>query len=371
MYSLKHGIIFFAFAVSVSLADVGKDALVATELLNQADLDSAWQVQLPLKAGEKLESLYVFEGYLYVMTNQNYFFCIDRSNGSVRSMVQMAMPGLPIQPPIHFENKSIFLIGQELKFFNPATGTIERTVRLRQLGGNYGGIARNTKSAYVCGTDHRLYVFNIEKGVLTFMASADNDSVIYSVIASDTMAWFGTRAGNIIAMKADSAQKMWQYNLTGPMVAPLEKDGEFIYAAGLDTKLYKIQSDNGQEAWKKPFFVGDKVEKPLMMGKTCVYVYAAGTGLYAVNKESGSEIWNLPKGDTVLAESETLAYVYVKPGVMMVMDNVSGKEIVSINTAGVSLFVSNMTDSSIYLANPQGLVLAAAVTKNSEPVITK
>lgn len=369
MWGSKCGIVFVILATSGSLA-AGRDALVAAELLNQAGLKSVWQVQLPINAGEKLENLYVFEGYLYAMTSRNFFFCIDRSTGSVRSMMQMATPGLPIRPPIHFENKSVFLIGQELKFFNPVTGVIERVVRLKQLSGNYGGIARNSKNVYVCGADSRLYVFNAEKGVMTFMASADNDSVIYSVIASDTTAWFGTRAGNIIAMRADSAERIWQYNLTGSMVVPPAMDGEFIYAAGLDTKMVKIRSDDGQEAWKNPFFVGDKVEKPLTIGKTCVYVYAAGSGLYAVNKDSGIAAWNLPKGYAVLAENQSLAYVYVKPGVLMVMDNALGKEQVSINIAAISLFACNMTDSSLYLANSEGQIQAAAI-KGSESVSVK
>lgn len=369
MFFTMRGIIFFILAVSCPLiAAVGKDALVATELLNQAELESVWQVQLPINAGEKLENLYVFEGYLYAMTSRNFFFCIDRSTGSVRSMMQMAMPGLPIQPPIHFENKSVFLIGQELKFFNPVTGVIERVVRLKQLSGNYGGIARNSKNVYVCGADSRLYVFNAEKGVMTFMASADNDSVIYSVIASDTTAWFGTKAGNIIAMKANSAEKIWQYNLTGPMIVPLKIDGEFIYAAGLDTKMVKIRSDNGQEAWKKPFFVGDKVENPLMIGKTCVYVYAAGSGLYAVDKETGIAVWNLPKGYAVLAEKDSLAYVYVKPGVLTLMNNLSGKETLSVNIAGVDRYAVNTADSVLCLADKNGRVMAAKYVTGDKAV---
>lgn len=363
MRSINNGIILFILAVSGLLCAGQKDNLVAASLLNQAQLESAWQIQLPLNNREKLKELHVFEDYLYALTDRNFFFCIDRKTGDVRSMMQIAVPELPIQPPLHFENKSVFLVGQQLKVFNPQTGVIERSVHLQHLGSNHGGITRNAENIYVCGSDKRLYVFNAEKGVLSFMASADNDSVIFSVFASDETVWFGTRAGNIIAMEANAAKKIWQYNLTGQMVTPLVMDGEFIYAAGLDTKVVKLHADNGKEAWAKPFFAGGKIEEPLILGKTCIYVFTAASGLYAVDKKTGQSVWNAPEGFAVLAENGPLAYIYAKPGVMIVMDNNSGKEQVSVNVAGVSHFAINATDSSIYFAKDDGRIQAASVVQ--------
>lgn len=362
MRGIQCGLIFFMFVVSGLLSAAVQEQLVTSALLEQASLQSSWQVQLPLNRKEKLDRLFVFQGYLYALTDRNFFFCIDRATGAVRSMMQMANPELPIQPPLHYQDKSVFLIGQEVRVFNPASGVIERTVQLEHLGSNYGGIARNTQYIYVCGSDRRLYVFNAEKGVMTFMASADNDSVIYTVIASDQAVWFGTKAGNIVSMKADSAQKLWQYNLTGQMVVPLVKDGDYLYTGGIDTKVYKIRCDDGKPAWDKPFFAGDKIENPLIIGNSCVYVYAANSGLYAVDKQTGKAAWNLASGFSILAENGPLAYVYVKPGVMTVMDNNTGKEQVSINVAGISRFAVNTTDAAIYLANDNGQIQAAAVS---------
>lgn len=345
------------------------DFLVASDLLKKADLETGWQVNLPLNPEEKIDKIYVYDKYLYVLTTRNFLFSLDRADGKVRSLVQLAVPGLPVQPPLHFENKSVFLVGQQLKIFDPAFGQVIRTITLKEVGSSYGGIARNQKNVYVCGSDNRMYVYDAEEGIRLFMASADNDAPIYSVIASDTMVWFATLAGNVVAMSSDSPEKIWQFNLSGPMKSPLVLDGGYVYAAGQDTKLYKLNSMLGSQVWEKPFFAGDKVEMPLIMGKTCVYLYAVNTGVYAVDKETGKAVWNLPKGYAVLSEQGSRAYVYVQPGIVSVMDNAQRRELLSINAARVNRVAVNMADSWVYLANDQGHVQAVCPIQEKQPPV--
>ena len=349
------------FCVYFCAGEAGGDELVTPSLLSQAGLQSVWQIQLPVKPSEQVERVDVFEDYLYVLTDRNFFFCIERHTGAVRALLQIAVAGLPVLPPIHFEKKSVFLVGQELKIFDPAIGRITQTMKLSQLSGSYGGIARNSGFIYICGSDNRLYAFSVEKGkeeVCLFMATAANDSPIHSVLATDTMVWFGTTAGNIVAIESTNPRKIWQFDLSGDMVAPLVLDAGFIYAAGLDSKVYKIDSVKGTLAWEMPFLAGDAIRDPLTLGKTCVYVYAANTGLYAVDKQTGKAVWNLPRGYAVLSEKDSQSYVYVQPGILTLMDGATGKENLSINIAGVDRFAVNMTDSVLYLADKKGRVMA-------------
>jgi outer membrane protein assembly factor BamB len=144
------------------------------------------------------------------------------------------------------------------------------------------------------------------------------------------------------------------------MAAPLIWGNDFIYAAGLDTKLYKLNSKTGKLAWKDPFIAGDSIREPLFLGKTCVYVFTEGTGLYAVDKQTGKAVWNQPQGRSVLSEQGDQSYVYVRPGVLMQMDNSSGKEKLSVNIAGVDRFAVNTSaDSVLYLADKKGRIMAA------------
>jgi hypothetical protein len=337
---------------------LGYDVLVSESLLNQAGMQSSWQIQLPLKPAEQIDRLYVVDGYLYVLTNQNFFFCIERASGSIRCLLSIADPGLPVLRPIPFDKKSVFLVGQELKEFDPLTGRITRTIKL-QLSGSYGSIAQNKDYFYVCGSDNRLYSFSVKEGTMLSMVTADNDSPIHSVIASDKIVWFATTAGNIVAMDSWKNQKYWQFNLSGKMKTPLVLQDEFIYAAGLDTKVYKLNARTGNLAWKEPFITGGPVREPLVLGRTCVYVFNEDTGLYAVNKQTGKAVWNLPRGYSVVADLGDQSYVYVQPGLLSLMDNLSGKEKLAVDIAGVERYAVNTTDSVLYLADKTGRVMAA------------
>jgi outer membrane protein assembly factor BamB len=363
MSGVKSGLVWsvIIFFLGLGLAGAGNDDLVRPDLLSQAGLQSAWQIQLPLKPLEQVERLNVFGDYLYVLTDRNFFFCIDRNTGAVHTLLQIATAGLPVLPPLYFEKNSAFLVGQELKIFNPVTGQITRTMKLSQMDGSRGGIAQNSTFLYICGSDNRLYAFTADEGISAFTVTADNDSAIYSVLATDEMVWFGTVAGNIVAISPASPQKIWQRNLSGKMTVPLILDGGFIYAAGLDTKLYKFDATRGTPVWEIPFLAGGPIRDPLILGKTCVYVYTVNTGLHAVDKQTEKEVWPpLSQGCAVLAEKGNLAYVYVQPGILSVMDNAAGKEVLSVNIAGVDRYAMNMTDSKVYLADKKGRVLAAA-----------
>jgi outer membrane protein assembly factor BamB len=349
--------LFFCLSPAVVL---GSQVLVPEPLLKQAGLQSSWQIQLPLKPAEQIDCLYVVDEYLYVLTNQNFFFCVQRDSGSIRSLLSIAVAGLPVLRPIQYEKNSAFLIGQELKVFDPVAGQITKTMKLSQLSGSYGSIARNNDNVYICGSDNRLYTFSAKEGTMLGMVTADNDSPIHSVIASDAIVWFATTVGNVVAMDSMNRQKLWQFNLSGKMTAPLILENKFIYAAGLDTKLYKLDTKTGKPAWKEPFITGDSIREPLLLGKTCVYVFTSGTGLYAVNKETGKAVWNLPRSRSVLAELDDQAYVYASSGVLTLMDNLTGKEKVSVDITGVERFAVNTSaDSVLYLADTKGCVMAA------------
>jgi len=60
----------------------------------------------------------------------------------------------------------------------------------------------------------------------------------------------------------------------------------------------------------------------------------------------------------VLAEHGSRVYVYVKPGILSVMDNAQRKEQLSINIARVNRVAVNMTDSWLYLGSDKGQVQA-------------
>ena len=87
-----------------------------------------------------------------------------------------------------------------------------------------------------------------------------------------------------------------------------------------------------------------------------VYQYALGRGLTAIDKPTGRTAWALPEGLDLLAEAEGKAYVITTVHTLVVMDNVTGKRLYSVNCAPVIGHASNTDDARIYVADELGRI---------------
>ncbi len=341
--------------------------LVPSMLLRKAGLHQEWQIRLPIKTRQRegVDRLFILDQYLLILTNQNYLFCRNRADGSVRFEMQIAEKGLPVVDPLYIDQRIFFIIGSQLKVLDPASGMVLQTEELAEVGENRNAsLAKNDRFFYVAGVDRRVHAFRIQEdgdSVKLFTATADNDSTITSLLATDDQVFFSTLAGNVVAMDADGPVNIWQYNTSGAITAPLTLDEGSVYAGGHDTKLYRLSAATGKLQWETPFFAGDKILHAPGVGRTTLYLRAGRSGLYGVSKQSGKDVWNIPGGESVLCESGDRAYVYAVPGVLYVMDNRTGKEVYSLNFSQVNRYTMNLGDARMYLADTRGRVACISV----------
>lgn len=352
-------LILVVFSLPV-FAKVDKgSSLVSPELVEYAGLSVNWQMMLAVKETEKLDRMYVFGKYLYVLTSQNYLVCIDRDRGSIRFELQLASAGLPIYHPYYYDEDLWFMVGAELLVVDPEVGEISESKIFKTLGGSaMCPLVRNKDRIYVAGLDHRLQAITASNYMADFSVSDFNNSRINSVLAEDDFVVFSTERGNVIGISPDGPQKRWQRDVSGRVSASLVKDGEHVYIPCEDTKLYKFDAMTGENAWSIPFQTGNAVVDPPIIGEKVVYQYIDVHGLYAVNKDSGRKIWKVEAGLNLLAENGDLAYVIAQPGLLIVMNNSTGREMYSVNLAGVTDYAVNTTDSSFYIADNNGRVMS-------------
>lgn len=336
--------------------------LVPHALIRQAGWSYDWQVNLSIKASEQIDRMLVHGDYLYVLTDTNILFCIDRLQGRTLHAVSIGRKNVPVCSPIFYEGILGFIVGNQILVFDPSNGTLQQAQAMEQVGNIFEcGVSRNEQFIYITGSDNRLHAISQDGYWEAFTATADNDSAINSVIATDSIVVFSTIAGNVVGMQPDAAKKIWQYDISGPIQANLVTDGEFIYAAGMDAKLYKLDIENGVLTWNTPYHAGAPLRDPAVIGREVVYLFNVLNGLYAVNKETGQAVWNLPTGDHTLCESGDQAFVYARPGVLKVMNNKTGKEAYSVNFNEVQQYASNMIDSVMYIADNGGRIMSIKV----------
>jgi len=305
--------------------------LVSANLLKHAGLQADWQINLPLKETEGVERMFVFDKYLYVLTDRNYMFCIDRAKGGIRFCLELAGLGLKVHQPQYYGGMLLFMVGTELLVLDPAAGAVKESRRLMTIGrGAVCGARRNSRHIFVAALDKRLHAIVADEYWEEFGLTADNDSLINSIVVDDEFVVFSTVHGNVVRASAQKAKRLWQRDIPGKISAPIARDGRWLYVGSENTKLYKLDIDTGRSGWGTAFQAGAQLTDSVVVGKRAVYQYAGNNGLYAIDKDSGKMLWQVSEGLGLLAEKDETAYVFAKPGVLVVMeydgfDNLCGR----------------------------------------------
>lgn len=336
--------------------------LVAPELVKEAGWDRNWKMNLPLKKGETIDEMGVMGTDLFVLTNTNVLFSINRKKGAVRITKQLSSSTLPIHAPFFYDNQFWFTVGNEVLVFDPSVGDFTIKQKFREVGSSAEcGLTRNKSHIYLSGSDNMLHAFNADGFWQHFVVTADNDSPISSVVARDDLVVFATKAGNVVGMKPDKAEKVWQFDATGDIRGKLVLDGESVFVGSYDSKLYKLGLEKGMLEWKQPFHSGAPIRDDFSVGRKLIYLYNVLNGLYGVNKETGKAVWHVPSGKGMVCESDQYGYVFSKPGILKVLDNTSGKELYSVNVAEIEHYANNTTDAVMYLADLKGRIMSISV----------
>jgi outer membrane protein assembly factor BamB len=346
-------------SVAPAVAGRTSDWLLGAELLDHARLKTVWQQMLPLKAGEGFDAITLLGDRLYLRSDRNYMWSLDATTGDVVFSRSAAPQGIPVLGLISHEDCIISVVGNQLTECSVASG-IEQRIADLELS-IVAPPVRNSQFFYVAAADRRLHVLRARDLVRIFKVAPENDSLITTVLADESMAVFGTSEGNVMAIAADAPKKLWQFKAPEAVVGSIVRHGNSFYFACKDTNVYRLdmgETSSAQMAWK--FQTEAVLDRSPRVTDSFVYQYAPGRGLTAIEKRTGQAAWSLAEGLDLLAETDGKAYVITKVRTLAVMDNVTGKRLYSVNCAPVTGHASNSENARIYVVDEHGRVACLA-----------
>jgi len=334
----------------------GSGPLISASLLEQAGLKTVWDQTLPLKKGETFVFVELLNDRLYLRSDRNYLWSLDRTRGDVIFSRAIAASDIPVLGLVPYENRLISVIGNRLVELDVGSG---KEQRVSDLGLSIvAPPARNSQFFYVSAADFRLHVFRADDLVRIFPVTADNDSLITTIVADEGFVAFGTNAGNLVGMAPDTPRKLWQFKAPEAVAGAVIRDEFSFYFASTDTNVYRVDvaEDTGARlAWK--YQCEAVLERSPRVTRDFVYQYAVGRGLTALDKQTGKAVWSLPEGLDLLAQAGQRAYVMSKNRTLIVMDNTTGRKLFSVNFAPVAHHATNTADARVYLASEAGRVV--------------
>lgn len=340
----------------------GSKPLISPALLDHAGLKQLWQQQLPVKKGEDLATVTLLGDRLYIRSDRNYMWSLDRIEGSVVFSRSIAPRGIPVLGLVAYGNRLITVVGNQLVELDENTG-IEQRVSDLELS-IVAPPVRNSQFFYVSAADRRLHVLRAKDLVRVFKVAAENDSLITTVIADESVVVFGTDAGNLVAMMPDAPRKLWQFDAPEALAGPVQQDNNSFYFASVDTSVYRVDMMNvttGALIWK--YQTEAVLDRAPRLTDGFVYQYAPGRGLSAIAKQTGQAAWSLPEGVDLLSEAGGRAYVITTLKTLAIMDNTTGRKISAVNFAPVTDHAANTTDARIYIADENGRVACLEPTR--------
>ena len=354
--ALPMGLLVLCVIQNSFAAESSSQRLVSSELLKHANLKILWVNKLPIIKDESLERLHILGNRVYAISNQNYMVSLNRANGNMIFGRTVAPAGLPIAGLKLYGDKLISITGSKIFEIDPESGLEQRAM---DVGFSIACPAdRNSTFFYVSGIDRRLHIFRAKDKVQIFEVSADNGSMITSVIADETFVVFATEAGNVISIAPNRPTRLWQFDAADAIAGTIIRDGMSLYFASKNTNVYRIDivglPERRRLVWK--YQTDGILEQTPRVTQGIVYQYVRRKGLTAIDKENGSFLWSVPGGAELLAEYKGKAYVITENNKLVVMDNVKAKRLYSVNFSGVTKHAANIIDGKIYIADKYGQI---------------
>jgi len=344
--------------IAASLLSTNASAAINARLLKEAGLQIAWQKLVALNINEKVESMTVLGSNVYVQTNSNYLFCLDRNDGRQVFALPAAEPRLPVSQPADFNNIVYFMSANHLLAIDLRSGAELFRKKIRYPATARPAITR--QYFYLIGNDKQLHVADSNMFDI-FKVDADDMSQITSVISNSDSIFFATETGKVYCMDANKPVKRWQFDTAGPIDAALAKSSDAVYVSGRDTNLYKLDAQKGKLLWK--FYTGSFLNSSARPTGKVVYQYAINKGVYAIDANSGKQIWLSADGADLLAEDANTAYIISKKNICEIMDNITAKKIYTINFDAVTAFATNLYDNKMYVMEDSKILCLEPIRK--------
>ncbi len=337
--------------------------LVSPELVEAAKMEIVWETVLPIRPGEKLESLNLEGDRVYALSDRNYLSSLSMDDGKVVFAKPIAEVGFPLLGFERFEDILITVIGNNILEFNPGTGTIVRDLPITRYG-LVCPVARTESHYYLPAVDSRVHVVTSDNLVELFTVAGTPESAITSVVAADDYVVFSTSAGDLMSFAPDHPYKYWDMKVAEGIIGPVVRSGDSLFFACGDTNIYRVDCGTVTEktlVWQYQIQSIPKTSPRVTSG--IVYQYGPLEGVTAIDRDSGKALWKIPEGLDLLAESSGRAYLISALKTLVVMDNKRARRICTVNLADVSLHASNTKDSRMYIANSTGRVMCIRPAK--------
>lgn len=226
--------------------------------------------------------------------------------------------------------------------------------------------ASNTVHAFEADSGKPLWVYN-RQDASAFAIRGGTKPALYRGVL-----YVGFNDGSLAALNSKSGQVIWDVQLNKNKkfkdidASPLI-DGDRLYVAGFDDRLYCLSTERGEILWRQE---GGGYTNFLLQGQRLYYATSTGE-LRALDKENGQTLWTVPVSDGIATTPVFYKGLLVygeSRGELKFVDAASGKWVAGFEP-GRGVFgtplVDEKNDRVYFVSNESNVYALEAKWKNS------
>ena len=330
-------------------------AQTLTELAKE-DLQVHWKITLDLnpQTAEKVRGLYYEPDRVYALTTDNRLMGVDAFSGQYLWSADLGDKDIPALGVSQLGRAVFVCILNKLHVLNTMDGTRVRTKVLTAA----------PTSAPVISGEYIYYGTNAgwfkAEGLLD--AAANWDKLTYAAVMAAptydaTRAYFASIAGDVYASNFNKRLIQWEQHLGAAVVGNLQRTSDgLILVPCRDYVLYALNPSTGQIAWINT--TGEPLESSPTVRAGRIYIIKKGGTMLSIDEKTGKTLWQAEAIRAFLAASPRTVFAQTLGGNIVALGLDDGAVKYTLASAGTPLAAVNSLDGQLFVAGPDGQIVA-------------
>lgn len=343
--------------VAPAASEATRVAGIPLKMLDEANLRVNWLIpKLAMSRGRQLKQIFYHNGQLYLMDNGNTLYAFDGAKGILRWSRPLGDSLGYCQPVEFYQDRLLVLLDKTYMELSEKDGRISHKIQLKFSPTT--SAARTKDRVFVGSNNRRFYSLRREDGV-TLWHSVQPDEPVGRIAIHQGNVYFTCKNGTLYVSRTDKREKVWQGATNGDMCGVVIDNGQ-CFLPSTDTALYCFRTKSGKPMWK--YLAGGPLVEAPVLTERFAYQGVKMSSLLCMdrrpNTDQGAVKWELPSGYCMLAENGSISYAMTLNKELTLMNNDTGKRIISFYVPDMDLYVRNNEDTLIFLADKEGTILS-------------
>ncbi len=324
-----------------------------------------WDADLSLKGGERISRLFLRGDLIFVYTDANNVFAVDRKAGTLAFICgQVTDPGKIMRSPVVFPGMVAFPTSHTLECYDLSG----KFLRSMNLGFSTTSDGVGMGMVMVIGSDEpagRIALIDMTKFYGYHKWSLVTGMILGAPVSDSGACYVGSSSDGAVYAVNEDRGTTWAlddgvFRTYGPIVADMKADTNGVYATSTDARVYCIDRASGKLKWE--YFATEPLTVAPAVTSSMLYLPVRGTGIVALDKLKGAYLrqpkWISPTGSELVAEDAKLAYMLNRDNSLSALDKVTGETKFQSGATGFVAYAHNTKDGVIYAAGGDGHVYA-------------